>query len=110
MPVVTDLIVALERHRGDVVEQHLRAKALGLRLQRLHELGALNALDEAGEVLHLGGVHERAARGDRARDDERLQSGARGVDGRGVAGGAGADDDDVAGVAHGCFLRGGVAW
>ena len=95
---------AVERERDRVVEEDLGAELLCLRLERLHELGALDALDEAGEVLDLGGVHQRAARGDRAGDDERGESGARGVDGGRVPGGAGADDDEIAGFAHGPIL------
>ena len=72
---------------GDVVEHHLRAKLLGLLLQAVHQFGALDAARETGEVLHLGGVHEGAAGGDRTGDDERIEAGAGGVDRRGVAGG-----------------------
>ena len=69
-----------------------------------HQLRAHDAVGEAGEVLDLGGEHQLPAgliAGARrlALDDERREVGAGGVDGRGQAGGAGADDDDVM-VAH----------
>ena len=68
---------------------------LGLRLEGLHELRTLHALDEAREVLHLGGVHQRAAGGDGSGDDQGLEARACGVDGGCVAGGAGAHDDQI---------------
>ena len=59
---------------------------------------------KAGEVLDVGGVHQRTTRGDGALEDERLQVGPGGVDGGGVAGRSAAHDDDVAnfggGVGH----------
>ena len=61
----------------DVVVEHLGAEALGLLLHLGHEVGALDAFGEAGEVLHIGRVHQLAARLDRARDDERRR-GSRG--------------------------------
>ena len=59
------LEVAGEVDLGDVVEDHLGAEPLGLLLQFVHQLRALDAVGEAGEVLDLGGVHQRAAGGDR---------------------------------------------
>ncbi len=59
---------------------------------------ALDAVAEAGEVLDLGGVHQRSAGGHRALEHEGCQVGAGGVDRGRVAGRAGADDDHVAGV------------
>jgi hypothetical protein len=62
--------VALGVHHGldvgevdglDVVGADLGgAEPLGLRAHVVHEAGAHDALAEAGEVLDLGGVHERA--------------------------------------------------
>ena len=49
---------------------------------------------KARVVLDLGGDGELAA-GLHAFDDQRLELGARGVDGRGEPGGAGTDDDDL---------------
>ena len=83
--------------------------------ERLHQLGPGDLLGEAGVVLDVVRDHELPA-GDAAADEpfehERLEVRARGVDRGGVAGGAGADDDDVAGVRHGAWSIGpaGGAW
>ena len=47
--------------------------------------GPMMPVGEAGEVLDVGGVHERAAGRDRALEDERGEVGARGVGRSGVA-------------------------
>ena len=70
-------------------------ETLSLLADVLHQLGALDALNESGEVLHLGGVHEGAAGRQGAGEEDRLQLGACRVDCRGVAGGAGAHNNDV---------------
>ena len=87
---------------ADVVVDELGADVLGLRLHLLHQPRALDDVGEARVVLDVGGDGELAAGLD-ALDQDRLQHGARGIDGGGVAGGAGADDDDfrVGGLAHG---------
>ena len=87
---------AVEVELDDVVVEDLGAEALGLLLHLGHEVGALDALGEAGEVLDVGGVHQLAAGLDRARDDERLEVRARRIDRRREAGRARSDDDDVA--------------
>ena len=69
----------------DVVVEDLGAEALGLLLHLRHEVGTLDALGEAGEVLDVGRVHQLATRLDRARDDQRLEVRASRVDGRRVA-------------------------
>jgi hypothetical protein len=66
---------------------------LGLHL--LHELGALDAFWEPGEILDVRRVHELTAGLDRARDDERLEVRAGGVDGRRIARGTRSDDDHL---------------
>ena len=108
------LEVAGERHFGDVVEHHPGAELLGLLLQSVHQFRALDAAREAGEVLHLRGVHQGTSRADGPGDDERLEPGAGGVDRRGVAGRAGSDDDQlfcVSGVgAHECLLMLGTGY
>lgn len=80
----------------DVVGDEFGAEAFGLGPHVVHQLRAHDAVAEAGEVLHLGRLHQCAAGGDRAFEDQRLQRGAGGVEGGGVSGGAGTDDDDVA--------------
>ena len=87
-----------ELHLGDVVPQHLGAELLGLLLHGLHQLGALDAVGEAGEVLDLGRVHQRPTGRDGTGDHERRQAGAGRVDGGRVAGRSGAHDDHVAGL------------
>ncbi len=98
-----DLGVGGEVHLGDVVGDQLGAEALGLLAQVVHELRAHDAVREAGVVLDVGGVHQRAAGGDRALEHQRLQSRAGQVDRGGVAGRTGPHDDGVAHllVAHG---------
>jgi hypothetical protein len=73
---------------------HARAEALRLAGGHVHELGAGDALLEAGIVLHLGGGGELTA-GLRAVDQHGLEVGAGGVDRGGEARGAGAQDRDV---------------
>src|SRR3954447_15305905 len=78
----------------DVPRLQLGAELLGLVAHVVHELRALDALREAGEVLHLGGGHQRAAEL-RTLEHQRVEVGAGGVDGRGVSGRARPDDDQV---------------
>ena len=89
------LDVALQLEGGGVLVADLGAEALGLFLHLVHELGAHDSFDEAGVVLHLGRVHQSAAGGDRACQDDRVELGASRVDGGRVTGGAGANNDDV---------------
>ena len=63
-------------------------------------IGAVDAFGKAGEIFDQRGERKLAA-GFMAVDHEGLQVGARGIDGRGIAGAAGADDDDVL---HGNFM------
>jgi hypothetical protein len=100
------LDVALELNGGDVVGHQLGAEALCLGAELVHQLGAHDAVGEAGVVLDVGGVDERAAGGDGPLEHERVQVRARGVDGCRVPRGAGTDDDQVANVAHACALCG----
>jgi hypothetical protein len=62
--------------------------------QVLHQLEAVDPRGKAGKVLHLARGRQLAAR-QGALDDQGVQVGARGVDGRGETRAAGADDDDV---------------
>lgn len=99
------LQITLEIHGDDILILHLSTEAAGLLLQVVHEVGALNALREAREVLHLGGVHQLASGGHRAGEHDRVELGARRVDGSGVPGGTGPDDDDVVDLRGRGFLR-----
>ena len=63
----------------------------------LHQPRPLDHLGEAGIILDVGGDGELAARL-QAEDQDRLQIGARGIDRGGVAGGAGADDEEFGAV------------
>ena len=56
----------------DVGGDELGAEALGLLAELHHELGAEDAVGEAGEVLDVGGEHELAAGAD-ALDHERVR-------------------------------------
>ncbi len=75
------------------------AEARRLLLHVVDQLRALNAVGPAGKVLDQGGDGELAA-GFVAFEDQRLQVGARGVDGSGKSGAAGAEDDGVANFCH----------
>ena len=55
---------ALEVHFRDVIEEDLGAEAFGLLLHVVHQIRAHDALGEAREVFHVGGVHQFAAGGD----------------------------------------------
>src|SRR5574344_1374175 len=88
-------------HLVDVVEHDLGFKALGVLQEALHQFRALHTMDIGGPVVHFGGGGQLAALG-HAGDQHRVEVGARGVDGGGVAGGAGAQNQyfGVAGGAH----------
>ena len=84
----------VQRHRVDVLHPQVGAEPQGLFAHLVHQLRPGDAVAEAGVVLHLGRGHQRATEL-RALEDQRRQLGARGIDGRGVAGRPGADDDHV---------------
>ena len=70
----------------------------GLGLDPVHQLGAEDSIGEAGEVLDMGGGHQLTARDSavlKTRDHHRAEVGPCCVDRCGVAGGAGAHDDEV---------------
>ena len=101
--------------RDDDVVDALGADMLGLGAHLLHQPGALDHVGEARIVLHIGGDGELAARL-KAGDQHRFEHGARGIDGGGVAGGAGADNGaaDGTGLGHGglsdAAARGHESW
>jgi hypothetical protein len=77
----------------DDVLDDLCADMLRLRAHLLHQPRALDDVGEARIVLDIRGDGELAARL-QPRDQQRFAHGARRIDGGGVAGGTGADDDD----------------
>ena len=85
---------AVELDLDDDVVDDLGADVLGLRLHLVHEPGALDDVGEAGIVLDVGGDGELAA-GLEALDHDRLEHGARRIDGRRVSGRTRPDDDDL---------------
>ena len=80
---------------GEVAVGDLGAEAGRLLLHVVDELGTLDAVGPSGEVFDQRGDGELAS-GLVAFEDERLEVGARGVDGGGKACAAGAQDDAVA--------------
>ncbi|XHC90804.1 sugar ABC transporter ATPase (plasmid) [Leifsonia sp. P73] len=89
------LDVTGEVEGGGVVVDEAGPELLGLLAQLVHQVRALDAVDETGEVLDLGGVDQGAADLDGAGQHDRCETRAGQVVGGGVSGGAGADDDDV---------------
>src|SRR4051794_16692530 len=79
---------------GGVVRDEARAETLGLSAELVHHLRAHHALRVARIVLDVRGVLKLPAPLE-AFDDQRLELGARGVEGRRVAGGAAAQNDQV---------------
>ena len=78
----------------DRAVQVIGAEVLGLLLDVFHQHGAVDALGKSWEIFDQRGERELAA-GLVSSDHEGFQIGSRGVDGGGVSGAAGADDDDV---------------
>ena len=72
----------------------------GLLLHLLHQLGAEDAVDEAGIVLDVRREHQLSA-GVQTLEHEGREVGAGGVQGGGVARRARSDHDHVAGIRHG---------
>ena len=77
----------------DVIRDHLGPHRAGVFLHPHHQLGSLH-LRVAGPVLHLGRDGQLPARLHPLHED-RLEHRARGVDGSGIACGAGADDQNL---------------
>src|SRR5882724_5668409 len=77
----------------DMVENNLGVEALGMLEEALHQLRSLHAHDVSGPVVHVGGGRELATL-DHSGDQRRLEVGARSVDGSGVAGGTGTQDEE----------------
>ena len=98
--------LAAEVHLVDVVENELGVEAFGMLAHAFHQPRALQAFRVAGPVVHFRGGHELPALFHTG-DQHRLQVGARGIDGGGVAGGAGSENQKAAMFAftHGAKLR-----
>jgi len=91
-----------------VVEHDLRFEALGVFQKALHQFRALHAVHVGGPVVDLGGGHQLATLG-HAGDQQRVEVGTGGIDGGGVAGRAGTQNQDFGVLgrgAHGDFLEG----
>jgi len=80
----------------------LGPEARGLLLHVVDQFRTLDALRPAGKVLDQGGDGELAA-GFVAFEDQGIEAGAGGVDGRGESGAAGAEDYGVANLCHAEF-------
>ena len=90
---------AVDVDLGDGVDQNLGVEPLCLALHPFHQIGPGDRF-EAGEVLDFGGQGDLAA-DFVARDEQRPEIGARGVDRRRPARRPAADDDDVLHVRRG---------
>jgi hypothetical protein len=88
-----------ERARGeidlvDMVEHDPGIETFGMRQEARHQVGALDAGDVGRPVVHFGGGHELSALGD-PRDQHRFQVGTRRIQGRGITGRAGAQNQHL---------------
>jgi hypothetical protein len=85
----------------DVVENDLGVEATRVLLEALHQLGALHALRVGRPVVDVGGGRQLPALR-HAGDQHRLEVGAGSIDGGGIAGGAGSEDQQAA--VAGCLV------
>src|SRR5699024_6490763 len=85
---------------GDVLRDEFGTETLRLFTEVVHEVRSHDAVGEAGVVFDIGRVHQGSTCGDGTLEHQRTQFGTRGVDGRGIPGGSGTDDDDIADVTH----------
>ena len=69
----------------DVIIEDLRIEALRVPQHAVHQLGPLQALNVARPVVDVGRCHELASLF-HAGNDDRIEVGARRIDGSGVAG------------------------
>ena len=91
----------------DVVEHQFGLEALGVLLETRHQVRALHAVGIGRPVIDFGGGHQLPALG-HAGHQHGLEVGAGGINGRGVAGGAGTEDEQAAvagGLGHGRSLE-----
>ena len=88
------LYLALEINLNYVVKQDFCPKALGLSLEVGHQIRPHQAIRETGEVLNLGGLHQLTTWLNAGCNHQWVELSSRGIDGGGVAGRAGTNDDD----------------
>lgn len=86
------LDLVLETGLHDVVGDQSGTELLRLGPHSGHEVRSEHRVGKTRIVLHVGGVHQGATRGDRSLEERRPQLSARRVDRSGVSGRAGADD------------------
>jgi len=79
----------------DVVVDDLGVVTPGVAQHAIHQLRTLQPLDVAGPVVDVGRRHQLAALFN-AGDHHRVEVGARRIDGGGVAGGTGSEDQNAA--------------
>jgi hypothetical protein len=76
----------------NVVEDDLGFEAAGVGFETCHQFGALDTVGIGRPVVDFGRRHQLAALGE-AGDEQRLQIGAGSINGGGIAGRAGTEDD-----------------
>ena len=82
------------------ITYHLGAEPLGLCAQVVHQVRTHDPLREPGEVLDVGGVHQRPTGSHRTLEDQRAQRRPGGVDRGRVPGWTGAHDDQIPNLGH----------
>ncbi len=75
----------------DMVEDHLGVEAQGVLLETCHQIGTLHAIGVGRPVVDICGRHQLAALG-HAGDEHRAQVGAGSIDGGGITGRAGTEN------------------
>ena len=85
-----------------MVKHNFGIESLGMLEETLHQLRSLHAIHVGRPVVHIRGRHQLATLGD-AGDQHRVEVGAGGINGCGVACGAGTKNQDfgVLGGGHG---------
>ena len=96
----------LQINAVDVVVNHLGAEALGVGEKARHQIRPLHAVGIGRPVVHFGGVHQLAAVR-QAGNQRRLQIGAGGVNGGGITGRAGTENNQAVVLGHGTLLKSG---
>ncbi|MPM90544.1 hypothetical protein SDC9_137665 [bioreactor metagenome] len=81
-------------HGMDVIKDHLGVEAFGMLLEARHQVWAHHTVGIGRPVIDLGRRHQLSALG-QAGDQHRIQVGAGSVNSSGVAGGAGAKDEQT---------------